>query len=640
MSIWTIAAGSDPATTFEAQNLGQVRARRITQAPDTVTFSQTAPFDADPVYAYGTKITIYRDSVKWFVGQITAVQRRGSASSERIQYTCSGPWWQLEQVIYRQDFLRYVDGIEDTATIAKLILGTDEAGERLNAGEVITAVLAYAAAELGAASLITAGTIETTTQMPFEELNALSCAEVIKRVLRWTPDIVAYFDYSPATPTLHLKKRSSLTAKTLAHSDVVITDNSINPRDDLQRDGVVVQYERVDTIGSSERRSIIEDTAGDTSNPLKTLYLFFDLAGGSVSFIRQEVVSVSIQETSGAWWGKRHPKLKGATGISVANSSQTAVDDGDGNDGTSYDKELVSGSIADWMTGVGTNAQIVEADVTYTPASGSARTERLRLQVTGTNANSQTYTTTGSQSPAEPTPTGLADSIWDSLKTLQYDGTLSLTEEEAGAERLIDRKLRITGGRTEWATMDAQIYSVDFDLDSGRTQISFGPAAHLGANDRFQLLRNVRTRKGGTTTARINSSAFDNNLPSRSPNTIAADDSGGSAPPLPFQVVDKGAGKIDIRAGAVDNTVLAKVTDLSTKPSSVWLEGAVSSPPNAELQSLAFAYNLSDPDDTETKFYILLSEITWDGDTPDIDPIRATSFGLVTAGGLHSLYRL
>jgi hypothetical protein len=528
-NIWTIKGATGTFQSFAALNLFGLNLRDITQAADEARFTQAGAYDAEPLFAYGETVTIQRDGVQWFKGTCTAVKRSGSASAERIQYCISGPWWQLKNIIYQQEFNRYVGGVLDTPELAKLVLGSDENGDRLHSGQVITAAVDYAIAALGSAALFQRGTIDGTTEMPFEELSALSCAEVISRVLRWNPDIVAYFDYTTTTPTLHLRRRSALASATLAHSSITISENSINPLDELQRDGVVIQFEQTDTIDGVERKTATIESAGTTSDPLKTLYLFFDLQGASASFIRQTIVSETIQESSAAWWAKRHPKLQAATGISVANSTKTPVDDGGQNDGTSYSKELISGSVAEWMLGVGACSQIIEAEVTYTPSGGTQKTETLRLQIQGTNANSSTYSVLNSATPAEPKPTGLAADILSGLATLQYEGTVTLTEQEVGVLRYIARTINISGGRTEWATMSAQVYQVNYDVDSGITRINFGPARHLSANDLFQLYRNTRTRKPAGAFTRVSTGGSANDLPTRSPNTLTADDGGGAA---------------------------------------------------------------------------------------------------------------
>jgi len=547
----------------ETHNLGNLRLNVTTQAPDVLTLTQAAAYDADPVYPYGSPVTLTRNNgstdATWFKGICTGIARRGSGTSERIEYQISGPWWQLQQVIYRQQFSRYVGGVAATPTLAKLILGTDEAGARLNSGQVIAAVVNYALAQLGTAALFQLGTVQPATQMPYEELNALSCADVISRVLRWNPDIVAWFDYATdPTPTLHFTRRTSLTARTYAIGDVTISENSINPRNDLQKDGVVIQYERNDTIDGAEQKTIITDTAGSTSDPTKTLYLFFDLQGSSISYVNQAVKTATIQASSATWWATRHPKLKGATAITVANHAQQAVDnedEGGEDDGSEYGRELISGSIAEWMSAK-VNAQIITADVTYTPPGGSPRTETLRLQLQGTNATTQTYSSIGSSSPAEPTPTGLAASILASLSTLPYEGSLTLHQAEAGADTHINTRLNITGGRSEWASMAAQVYQTSYDLDTGRTQINFGPAKHLGATDLFQLLRNVRTRQQSSATFRTNTTGSAQNLPTRSPNTTTADDGGSGAVAAPLQAYKTGTDTIKVKPGTVDGIVV------------------------------------------------------------------------------------
>ncbi len=172
--------------------------------------------------------------------------------------------------------------------------------------------------------------------------------------------------------------------------------------------------------------------------------------------------------------------------------------------------ELVSGSIAEWMVGTRTNLQDIRARASYTPPGEGAAPvvdEPMALRIQGSNAQSRVYATTGSFDPAEPMPTGLAAALLSSISALQYEGRISLVESEAAAISYLPCKVNIDGGRTEWASMAAQVYRVSYDLDSGRTSIDFGPAAHLAAGDLFQLFRNVRTRIPGSGSMRASSAA-------------------------------------------------------------------------------------------------------------------------------------
>jgi len=622
--------------TFSTRNLEGASLQVVTQSPDVLSCTQANAYDADPEFAYGSIVTVKRGTAQWFKGTCTAISRRGTGTSERINYQISGPWWQLQKVIYRQDFTRIVGTESATVAVAKLILGTDSEGERINSGQVITDVVNYAIVQLGSAALFQLGAVQVTTQMPYEELTALSCAEVITRCLRWNPDVVAYFDYSTTVPTLNFKRRLNLTSQTHAHVDVTITDASINPRNDLQVDGVVVQYERTDTVDGNPSKGVITESAGVITDPTKTLYFFFDLQGASVSFNRQKVSTESIQEGSANWWSKRHPKLKGATGVSVANDGQSAVDDDGENDGTSYSKELISGSIADWMGGVGTCAQIVKADVTYTPDGGTSKTETLRLQVVGTNANNQTYQTVSSATAAEPKPVDLANSILSGLAVLQYEGQVVLTEADAGSATHIDKRINLDGGRQEWSSMNAQVYRVNYALDTGATQIAFGPAQHLGANDLFQLHRNVRTRKASTGSSRAQIGGSGQDLPTRSPNTTTADDGGGAAETRPLNAYKSSTGKLKVEPGTVAGQ---SVTGTNLEVSyAIGNKAWVKLTRNSSGVATAAAMTAVDPGaDSATQASQLVYEIQDDGSAnPVIKNMLSGSQNVDSCGADHS----
>lgn len=154
-NIWQING-----STFDALNLSNVQARFVSQAPDMLTFSQSVNFDADPAFAYGDTVTVLRDGATWFKGTCTDVRRSGSEQNERIDYVVQGPWFQLEQVIYQQNFSRYVGGVQVSTPLARIIVGTDTAGLRLNSGQVIAEVVNYAISALGGSALLSLGSVE------------------------------------------------------------------------------------------------------------------------------------------------------------------------------------------------------------------------------------------------------------------------------------------------------------------------------------------------------------------------------------------------------------------------------------------------------------------------------------------------
>ena len=55
--------------------------------------------------------------------------------------------------------------------------------------------------------------------------------------------------------------------------------------------------------------------------------------------------------------------------------------------------------------------------------------------------------------------------------------------------------LNLSGGRAEWATMNAQIQSITKDFGTGRTTVTIGPARFLSAGDLTQLFLVNRMRR-------------------------------------------------------------------------------------------------------------------------------------------------
>lgn len=496
--IWTISQGGSQKT-FDSLGIEDASLVFRSQAPDMLSFTVLTDYDSDALWAYLDDVTVQRDGSTWFVGKAMEPRRVGTSGRESITYTIVGPWFQLERITYQQTHARLYSASLTTRTNSRVILGTDTDGDRLNSQEVITEVVDYALSVVS--GFLQLDNDSRAVEFPYEEMSSLSCAEAIKRALRWSPDVVTWFDYTTTPPTLHLDERGDLASADLVIADVVISQNEIRPRPDLVRDRVEVKFEYVNSFDGDQYTTIVEQVAGTDSTGLKTLVLDYQLQGNTFVVQEQAVRAETIQKDSAAWWKKRHSKLVNATVSTIANDSQTAVDDGEANDGTSYSRQLITGSIADWMS-QGTCKQEIVADVTYTPAGGVQTTEKLSLTITGTNATTKTYRKVNLTQEAEPEPTGLAQAILDSIETLHYEGSVDLAEDEAGATRYLGNVLNISGGRTAWETMDAMIVEESLSLGGGRTRLTFGPPRYLAPDQLFALSRQTRERRAGDATAR------------------------------------------------------------------------------------------------------------------------------------------
>ena len=112
-----------------------------------------------------------------------------------------------------------------------------------------------------------------------------------------------------------------------------------------------------------------------------------------------------------------------------------------------------------------------------------------------TDAEEKTYKLLASWDSGESVPTGVAAALYASWSVLHFDGSFVLTESECSGAILPRHAIRISGGRSEWAAMDALVQQVDEDVDSGQTTVRFGPPGQIEANSLVALFRALRGRR-------------------------------------------------------------------------------------------------------------------------------------------------
>jgi hypothetical protein len=92
--------------------------------------------------------------------------------------------------------------------------------------------------------------------------------------------------------------------------------------------------------------------------------------------------------------------------------------------------------------------------------------------------------------PGEIIPYGLAGYVFAIESIPQFEGNYTLVEPEITDQCPLGNNLNVIGSaNAEWATMNACVQSIDYDLTYGRTTLTFGPPAHLGAKDLVERLR-------------------------------------------------------------------------------------------------------------------------------------------------------
>jgi hypothetical protein len=613
-AVWTLTDADGVTQAMADWGLRDLTRERINQAADLVTFrADGMASDADPLFAIGSPVQLFRNGTPWFYGRVIQAPGRASAQGEDQLYRVAGPWWYLENIVFQQAW-EMTNGVTTTLVAtnkSRLIMNQKADGTKLDTGAAILEVLAYATSR---GAPITVGAVTPDAIAPYTEELDLSCAEVIRNFLRWTPDATAAFDYTTAPyPTLSIHRRADAATLTLPAYGAPVSALDLTPRHDLQAPSVVLKFEQTSDIDHDTFTSLQIQAAPTTAtgDELGAMVMTLDLAGARATFQKQNVTTAEIpvsDSSPGAidWWKGKFAWLNdfadsdlevvpGTQAISIENPASYP-----GLAPSDVPNELLSGSIAAWMD-VQSAPLLVQATLQYTGMDtdestdvwGTTKQRFLYTRVIGTDAGTQTYQRLTSATLGEPVPAGLAQALLDAVGVLQYDGVLELTEEECSGAAAPGALLNLSGGRAEWTTMAAQIQRVVEAVDLGRTRVTVGPGTHLGHADLAELLRvNGQRRLSYRLAERTSGEATGNaaqvqggDQSPRSDSTFRPSAGGAPEPNKPFELLDASdvtGLKVTVNANSflqksLDPTDLFAVTGLGATiavavGTQIWLE--------------------------------------------------------------------
>lgn len=517
MSTYAIAG-----TSFADLGLTALRRLRRSLAPDSVTFlADGANLDSELALDYGDLVAITQDANPWFTGRVVSIPAQGSGSAESISYELAGPWWYLENLVFMQRWVFYrknpavLIGLEEkigektlngtlydiiTDYSSKIVLGQTRLGVRQTIGESIAEVIAYA---IAAGAPMQAAAIDIPIYAPLDEQLDATCADTIRRLLRWVPDAVTWFDYATTPPTFHCARRAVLSETTLALTS--LSSLTIAPRPDLQISSVVLKYHSLnETTVDGKSYSFPQITydkypADATGREPGAVVATIELPGSSWVVQKTTIESVALVNpgASAAFWRDHFAAFADDTvfGIEIVpGTAQYLLSDGTP---SSLPYELKSGAIAPWMDKESDECT-VSATVKLSIKNDEGevvedRIDHFACTITATDAASGEYRTM-SGTAGETIVAGLAQALYEAAATLQYEGAATLEHAEPYSVAP-GAKLNITGGRPEWAAMLALIQQIDEDVDSGRVIIQFGPPSHIAIQDLVELLRCNRGRR-------------------------------------------------------------------------------------------------------------------------------------------------
>ena len=489
----------------------------VNQAQDTCNLAQSpASWTGTPIITQGATVTIREDATVVFIGLCLTDPRNAVAAGHAIAYQIAGPWYWLDQIEYRQRHQRWTGSGLEWVYLPECTLNQAENGTSITTGAQIEAVIDYAIAQ-GAA--IAKGTIAAGITIPWESAGPVSCADVIRRQLAWTPDHVLWIDYAPASghPVINVTPRASMPATSVNLSDFKTTKAAIRPRYDLQLPGVEIIFNITQDNNGQTYMAVQTDTAGTHADP-RALRAVIELAGSiSTSAQFQEIVTsdfpvagdpAALNWLDRAWWKQRNPALAAyADADMTLHDPVIAIEEDDAGVPLysigDLPRILEEGTVTPWMEAGGVKSAGVTITIQLDAIERDIQGQEVRkfanrvitLIVTGTDALTRRYSRSDFSETSEEIPTGLAAALYASFSPLTYEGDLTVIDETPATGYRPGQLFNITGGRTEWATMAAVIQSVNRTAADGSCQITFGPAKHLGPDDLARLARRIRSRK-------------------------------------------------------------------------------------------------------------------------------------------------
>lgn len=441
--------------------------------------------------APGDVVTATYKGVCVFRGDVATIsesQRRGDDSTQTVM--CVGPWSKMSRLVYRQNWFTG-DGYSRSS---RLVLNQNQNGSPQNLNSELYEIASHGATPCGY-TVARADVSVSTQHLPFDECRDITVADAIRRELRFFPKAICRFDYSGATPALHISKNASpTTAAYVANIPKSRREYVYNAHPIT---GVDLEIETTGTVDGVEYRQISHQTAGNTAagNP-DCLYATLQIRGASSSVTRQSFKSVTEDIPSNlndaAWWKARHPRLANVaqSAISISEAARSP---------SNYPR--ISAATAGELEEAGLHCEVSTFTCKATITTEYEKEEEIFLTMnflttnaTGTAAQPQTYTwvVESSSESGETVPTGLAATI---------------LAERAGS--LLSERMTIRLGDSLPQLGDAivetegTVYLQSFEVDCSTltADLRFGAPDHLSPEDMASLLsgfRNKRTASSAT----------------------------------------------------------------------------------------------------------------------------------------------
>ncbi len=246
-----------------------------------------------------------------------------------------------------------------------LVTQNQQDGVPMDGAQTLGDALGYA---IGKGARLAVGTLPPDQAIPSESATDPTCADMVKRVLKWLPGTVSWFDYEQDPPALNFEDRTARAAQTLTMGgdSPQVQSATLQARPDLVLPGVTLYFLRKLTI-----QNTLLSTATDSSTGTTTT----------------------------------------TPGASNTGNGYTAT------------TETTSGTTTTTQTITNQDVNALQVDQ-YGPDPTGIGAMVCTVQLSGGNVPAGASTTPSAA--FEPTPTGLAELIYKSRLLLSFEGTIML----------------------------------------------------------------------------------------------------------------------------------------------------------------------------------------------------------------------
>jgi hypothetical protein len=505
MPVWTLEYNG-LAQNLAKWGLAEPQLNFYNQAADTLTVVAAGrAYDDAPLFAFLAEVILRRDATVVFRGRCMTADVSGESKGEEQVYQFAGPWSYFERITFHQRWKNFGTTPASFAATSHVRVPARFDGnnhlEYITTGQQIEEVISFVRTVAG--NVVQAGSIIPALQIPMDEKVDRKCHEIVQMMLALTPDAVVYFDYTFTPPKLHVIQRAQRVSKTLALSAKRIRSLRLRRRHDLVPSAVVVNYERTDTLDGTPLPFYSRDAypAGNDGTSENCLTTTVKLFGAEVVHVRGYLETLPIPINPDANWFI-------ARGLPVESNGVISQFQYLSGEEPGLAHEIVDGNWQRWFDGGDSEAQQETFKCVYTyeipgKKKDKAKPGQVRINTTSIDAtDGRDFKAISNSTSAEPTPVGMAEYVARSLGRIDanteippYEGTVTLSEEEALIDLGLQHTLNISGGTNRYAAMEALVQSVSVDLESGRTTIQLGPPKHLGVPDLLEMLRFNRRRR-------------------------------------------------------------------------------------------------------------------------------------------------